>query len=242
MEWIYLSPHFDDVALSCGGLLWEQVEAGESTAVWTVCAGELPPGPLSPFARSLHERWGTKLATIEERRAEDAHSCHHLGAGARYFEIPDCIYRREANSGTYLYASEESLFGELHPSEHPLVVQLRFELAREIPAGAQVVAPSAVGGHVDHRLVRVAAERLERPLWYYADYPYIEDAGEAEWARLQENEYLDFTVSEAGLEAWVASIAAHASQISTFWSDEQAMRAAIRAYHRRLCGVRLFRG
>jgi LmbE family N-acetylglucosaminyl deacetylase len=242
VEWIYLSPHFDDVALSCGGLLWEQAQGGEAVAVWTICAGEIPPGPLSPFAQSLHERWGTELATIEQRRVEDVRSCHHIGAGARHFGFPDCIYRRDADSGVHLYASEGVLFGELHPAEDPLVVQLSNELAQEIPAGAQVIAPLTVGGHVDHRLVRAAAERLELPLWYYADYPYIEYTDEAEWARLEQREHLDFAVSEAGVEAWVASIAAHASQISTFWSDREAMRAAIKDYHQRVGGVRLFQG
>jgi LmbE family N-acetylglucosaminyl deacetylase len=241
MEWIYLSPHFDDVALSCGGLLWEQAQAGDTAAVWTVCAAEVPPGSLSPFAQSLHERWGTELATIVQRRAEDVRSIHLLGAGARYFGFPDCIYRRDADSGVHLYASEEALFGELHPTEDSLVAQLSTELAQEIPVGAQVVAPLALGGHVDHRLVRAAAEKLETPLWYYADYPYIEESGEAEWVRLEEKEHLDFAVSEAGVEAWVASIAAHASQISTFWPDREAMQAAIKAYHQQVGGVRLFR-
>jgi LmbE family N-acetylglucosaminyl deacetylase len=241
MTWIYLSPHFDDVALSCGGLLWEQAQSGEAVAVWTVCGGEIPPGPLSLFAQSLHQRWGTKLATIEQRRAEDVRSCHHIGAGARHFGFPDCIYRRDPSSGNHLYASEEALFGELHPTENTLVAQLRDVLAREIPAEAQVVAPLAVGGHVDHRLVRAAAERLELRLWYYADYPYIETAGETVWDQLEEQEYYDFHISAAGLEAWVASIAAHASQVSTFWPDRKAMRAAVQAYYRRVGGVRLFR-
>lgn len=241
MAWIYLSPHFDDVALSCGGLLWEQAQGGEAVAVWTVCAGAIPPGPLSRFAQSLHERWGTELATIEQRRAEDVRSCHHIGAGARHFGFPDCIYRRDPDSGAHLYASEEALFGVPHPVEAPLVVQLGDELAQQVPAGAQVVVPLAIGGHVDHRLVRAAAERLELPVWYYADYPYIEYAGEAEWVRLEQRKHHDFAISKAGVEAWVASIAAHASQISTFWAEREAMQAAIQAYHRRVGGVRLFR-
>ena len=68
MEWIYLSPHFDDVALSCGGLLWEQAQAGEGASVWTICAGEVPAGQLSPFAQSLHERWEKGQGAAVQRR------------------------------------------------------------------------------------------------------------------------------------------------------------------------------
>ena len=242
MDWIYLSPHFDDVALSCGGLLWGQTQAGERASVWTICTGEMPAGQLSSFAQSLHERWesGQDAATL--RRVEDRRSCQLLGAKARYFDIPDCIYRRDPGSGVHLYASEEALFGELHPVEEPLVAQLSEVLAREIPEGAQVVAPLAVGGHVDHRLVQAATERLDVSVWFYADYPYIEYAGQAEWARLAQREYVDLAVSEAGLQAWMGSIAAHASQVSTFWPNQEEMRAAIGAYCGRVGGVRLFKG
>ena len=49
--WIYLSPHFDDAVLSCGWLIWQQAQAGQRVEIWTVCAGEIPPGPLTPFAQ-----------------------------------------------------------------------------------------------------------------------------------------------------------------------------------------------
>jgi len=68
VKWIYLSPHLDDAALSCGGLLWEQSQAGDEVAVWSICAGDPPPGRLSPFARSLQARWGTGSRSAAERR------------------------------------------------------------------------------------------------------------------------------------------------------------------------------
>jgi len=40
MRWIYISPHFDDAVLSCGGLIWEQTHKGITVEIWTVCAGD----------------------------------------------------------------------------------------------------------------------------------------------------------------------------------------------------------
>jgi len=241
MQWIYLSPHFDDVALSCGGLLWEQGQAGERVSVWTICAGEVPTGELSPFAKSLHERWESGHGAAALRRVEDRRSCQLLGAKGRDFDIPDCIYRRDPGSGAHLYASEAALFGELHPGEEPLVTQLGDALAGVIPAETQVVAPLAVGGHVDHRLVHEAAKNLGVTVWYYADYPYIEYAGQEEWVRLAQRDHVDLAVSNSGLQAWISSIAAHTSQVSTFWPDLEAMAVAVGAYHGRVGGVRLFK-
>ena len=70
MEWIYLSPHFDDIAYSCGGLVWEQVNSGQMVSIWTICAAYPPPGPLSSFASILHERWGTGREAITRLSAK----------------------------------------------------------------------------------------------------------------------------------------------------------------------------
>jgi LmbE family N-acetylglucosaminyl deacetylase len=238
MDWIYLSPHFDDVALSCGGPAWEQARAGQRVTVWTLCAGPQPEGPLSPFAQSLHARWGTGRTAATQRQAEDIASCQQLRAGWLHFDVPDCIYRRGPD-GMFLYDSEESLSGRLHPGEAALIERLSQEMAARLPEAAQVVCPLGLGNHVDHQLTRAAAERLPRPLWYYADYPYVLQEAE----RLEQMQQAGWktqvmTVSAAGLAAWQAAVAAHASQISTFWPSLEAMQAAIEAYCQQTGGVR----
>ena len=68
MHWIYLSPHLDDAVLSCGGLIWEQVQLGERVEIWTIFAGDPPAEMLTPFAEELHTRWGCGLNAVEIRR------------------------------------------------------------------------------------------------------------------------------------------------------------------------------
>ena len=78
---VYLSPHLDDVALSCGGRIWQQAQTGDSVLVVTIFAGAPPPDvPLSPFARELHARWGYLSDADVVRREEDQASLTHLGA------------------------------------------------------------------------------------------------------------------------------------------------------------------
>jgi LmbE family N-acetylglucosaminyl deacetylase len=238
VDWIFLSPHYDDIALSCGGLVWEQGQAGHRTSIWTICAGAPQFASTTPFASSLHARWGVADA-VERRRAEDIRSSQVLGAAHRHLPIPDCIYR---GSQDPLYPSEESLWGGLHPAEASLVHALYVQLARDLPARAQIVCPLGIGRHVDHQLTRAAAERLSRDLWYYPDYPYV--LAEVDFQAslgLQGWSAVRFPVSLAGLDAWTESVAAHASQISSFWKDLDQMRAAIRSYWLAQEGVRLWR-
>lgn len=240
MNWIYLSPHLDDVALSCGGLVWEQVQAGDRVSIWTICAGNPPPGTLSPFAESIHLRWQTGAQAATLRRAEDLRSCQILGATPRHFALADCIYRRDDITGTPLYTSEEALFGEIHPGEAGLVHSLGRQMADLLNGGENLISPLAIGGHVDHRLVRAAAESLHYPLWYYADYPYVVQAESSTALPKPEMRAVTFPVSERGLAAWIEAVAAYESQISTFWPDRAGMKAAIQSYTQQLAGARLY--
>jgi LmbE family N-acetylglucosaminyl deacetylase len=264
MDWIYLSPHLDDAAFSCGGLIWEQAQAsaaaqsgvaaqasvaaragiaaGEKVAIWTICAGD-PPGRLSSLAETLHARWGIPSNSggeaIARRREEDLRACRLLGATPRHFPIPDCIYR--FREGAPLYDSEEALFGELNPAETGLVEELSVWLAQIVPPGANLVCPLTLGGHVDHRLVRRAVEKLGRDLWYYADYPYVVREG-AQLDDLTANlRSVLFQVSKEGRRAWEQAVATYASQISSFWENTAAMRDSLRAYLKEQGGVRLWR-
>jgi hypothetical protein len=95
---------------------------------------------------------------------------------------------------------------------------------------------------VDHRLTRLAAEKLRRPLWYYADYPYVIRAEDPLKPFRREGWYSQvFPISEVGLVAWQEAVAAHHSQISTFWQDLDAMRQAIWAYRQSEGGIRLWK-
>jgi LmbE family N-acetylglucosaminyl deacetylase len=228
-QWIYLSPHLDDIALSCGGLAWEQARAGESVAVWTICAGDPPSSQLTPLAQELHARWEAGRAAVALRREEDTRSCEALGVKLRHFPYPDVIYRTCPESGLPVINHNEELF-TVQP-EPALLAELALLLQREIPAGSQVVCPMCVGQHVDHLLVRAAAERTGMPLLYYADYPYVLASPEMlailegrEWKRQAA------PISEPGLLAWQAAITAHHSQISTFWKDDREMALALRNY------------
>ncbi len=244
MHWIYLSPHFDDAVYSCGGLIWEQAAQGHSVEIWTVCAGPPPAGALSAFAAEHHARWETGAEAVAQRRLEDQRACKRVGAKFRRLAVPDCIYRRVGedylsrptkqaapDSGDFLYTSQAELFGPIHPLEAGLVKRLSQKLRRSIPAEAQVVCPLAIGGHVDHRLTRAAAEAARQALLYYLDFPYVfREPGEIE--RLQQDGWRSkrYPISRAGFEAWCAGIAAHQSQISTFWLDLTAVRKELNEY------------
>ncbi len=239
MRWIYLSPHFDDVALSCGGLLWEQTRSGIAVEIWTVCAGDPPPGPLSDYAQKMHTDWQTGSAeeTVAFRRIEDQNAARRIGAAVRHLTIPDAIYRRSL-TGALFYTEDIAVMP--NPREAHLAEEVARQISEHLTQYDTLVCPLAVGGHVDHRITRAAAELLNRPLWYYADIPYLLKYPDELAPMIVDMTSKTFFVSSKGLNAWQNSIAAHASQISSLFDDAQDMRQRIKEYEQANSGLPLW--
>lgn len=106
---------------------------------------------------------------------------------------------------------------------------------------ARLWIPLGIGDHVDHHLCRRAAERLAADpslglaLRYYEDYPYAGDAaararalaappGSRPWRPAP------VAIDHSDLAAKLDAVACFTSQISSFWADEAAMRAAVTAF------------
>lgn len=229
---IYLSPHLDDAVLSCAGRMHRQARAGGRVAVVTVFAGSPDPSTsLSPYARELHARWGQPIDAVEQRRKEDREALALLGVDAVQWSYKDCIYRRTPE-GDYAYASEEALWGRLHPAETGLIRELKDRVA-DLPLALDGVlyVPLAVGHHVDHRIVRRAVEEGWWDLVYYEDYPYAEDVESLEATEVEGIWRAELVpLSDKDLEAKIEAIARYRSQVSSFWADRSEMEASVRAF------------
>jgi LmbE family N-acetylglucosaminyl deacetylase len=241
VKWIYLSPHLDDVVLSCGGIIWEQRQVGQDVEIWTLCAGDPPRGKLSTYAVQLHARWGLLTDPTAARREEDKQACQILGVKCRHFDLPDIIYRRTF-SGDYEVHSDDDLFRPLTPYDENLVPLLAGQLGMELPSNARLVSPMGVGGHSDHRLARAIAEKLPLELWYYPEFPYTVRHPEAiDRLLMPAWQLVVYEISTKGLADWQNSIAAYRSQISSFWQSESDMRVSLEAYWYANGGKKLWR-
>jgi len=234
---IYLSAHLDDAVLSCGGLIARQAAGGESVLVATICAGDPGPEPLTEFAQMLHTVWGSRPSPVGDRRSEDRVACGRLDASVLHLEFPDAIYRRSP-AGAALYASEEALLGPIASEEAGLIQKVAERLESACRPDARIYSPLAIGGHVDHRLTRSAAERMGRPLCYYRDFPFASQAGmvPSEFPPPSGRETV-LPLSAEEIQAWASAVAEYQSQISTFWPDIYALYQEIRTFHDLASGV-----
>lgn len=239
---VFLSPHYDDAVFSCGGLIWELSQQGADVEIMTICAAEPQEGELSPFAQELHRRWGLSMREgVQVRQREDIQAAAILGVKRREFPLQDCIYRRTMK-GEFLYQSEAALFGELHPAESGLIPELSRQLSAAMPRAARLISPLGVGNHVDHQLTRRIAEACGIELWYYAEIPYI--FRQPRWREKYLSSFcpaIQIAISDAGMQAWVKAAEAYASQLSTFWTNEDELRQALEGWARTSNGGILWR-
>ena len=242
---IYLSPHLDDAALSCGGQIFQQTAAGQHVLIVTVMAGSADPAHQSAYIDMLHTRWELVEDAAAERRAEDIAACAILGADYLHLAVPDCIYRFHPVTGTPLYLSDADIFGDVHPAEAHLLEDLVTRL-RSLPRHDQIYAPLTVGHHVDHLLVRAAAEQAGRAgLLYYEDYPYAQKPGLLKQVfaeRIRSSWQAEvLPIGDAGLRAKYDAIWAFRSQLSTFFGDRADLEQQVGEYTRQTGGERLWR-
>jgi LmbE family N-acetylglucosaminyl deacetylase len=246
-EAIYLSPHFDDAALSCGGQIYDLTRTGKRVLIVTVMAGD-PTGsasqqPASGYVQSLHDRWQLQEDAVRTRKAEDVAACQVLGADWQHWEFPDCIYRLEAGTNRPFYTSDPEIFGEIDPAESSLVIEIAEKIS-QLPACNQIYVPLTLGHHVDHQLTRLAAEHcFPTTLHYYEDYPYARQIAAVEFLAQSADDWHPILVqlSEAAIAARIKAIGRFASQVSTFFQDEADLDRQVRAYINSVGGERLWK-
>jgi len=163
---------------------------------------------------------------VAARREGDLVAAAIVEAEITHFGLPDCIYRRSAD-GEPLYP--DKVFLPFHPFDQVLAADIAAALATELAPQDILVTPLAIGDHVDHRLVRLAAERLECPLRYYADIPYLFRHPETLLPATLGMESDLYPVSEAGLRAWITVSAAYLTQMVMVFEKDTNMRTSLRA-------------
>lgn len=237
-EAIYLSPHLDDAALSCGGQIFARTAVGQSVLVVTVMAGDAPPGLSSPIIDELHGRWQVPNEVVAVRREEDRAACRVLGADWLHWPALDCVYRMDPETGEPLYPTWEAVIGGVHPVDAVLVAEVA-GLLEELPGYGRLLTPMGIGNHADHLVVRQAAQQAGgEKLAFYEDYPYAA----AQSLAGNDNEWRLRVVplTPAALQARFEAIAAYKSQLSTFFQDRADLEQQVEDFVKRAGGERIW--
>ena len=207
---IYLSPHYDDAVLSCGGLIRRQA-SDSSVKVMTVFG-----------------------APRNDRTVEDAAALRFLRVAQGIGYRREALYRPGFDPTTVLgnTLDQEGL-------EHCLGLpdQLEFESL----LGHTIYCPLAIGGHIDHILVRRRAALLSLDVRYWEDLPYGFDRPVDPWVRGLTSELIPISPDSQDFDVWMGACDLYSSQITPMFGDAQTMRDQYRNYLTTTGGIRIWR-
>jgi LmbE family N-acetylglucosaminyl deacetylase len=220
-----LSPHLDDAAFSCGGTLALLARAGWEVVVCTAFTRSVDDPTGFALACQLDKGLPAETDYMALRRAEDAMACAALGARPLWLDFAEAPHRG--------YADARALFAAPHEADATAAPLSRALADLLDPAPDLLLAPQAVGGHVDHVLLHRALRPVlppDLPVLWWTDFPYA--------ARAHSHPALPFAADMAALPeravegdaaARLAACAAYATQLGFQFGGPEGLARALQA-------------
>ncbi len=231
---LFLSPHLDDVAFSCGGTLLRLTDDPRwRVAVCTIFTASVPDPQGFALRCQTDKGIPAEVDYMALRRAED----EAYTASAEVHDTRHWDYREAPHRG---YESPAELFAGVRDEDavwQPLSDDLT-KLDDEIRPDL-VFAPQGLGNHADHlQTIRatLAVWPIERVVWY-RDTPYAirEPAARPTGSlRLEEDLFPCWVpLPSAVLDRKIVGCSLYASQIGFQFGGAVALREKLTAFHER---------
>ena len=220
---LFLSPHLDDAAFSCGGLLAQVGDAGWRTVLATAFTATVLPATGFALACQTDKGLGPEVDYMALRRAEDRAAADILGVSdLRWLGLPEAPHRG--------YNTASALFGAISDDDdvwRPLAEHVS-ALADELRPDL-VLAPQGLGNHVDHRqMIRSVLNVAPQHLAFYRDTPYaIRNSDAVPHVGRPDLRECVLGITD-GLERRIAASCSYASQIGFQFGGAAPLAAALR--------------
>lgn len=226
---IVLSPHLDDAALSCGALMLHAVGRTSVTVVTFFTEADREPHTFS--ARRYLQQVAVRDAgaLYQQRREEDRAALEPVGITCVHVGLAEALFRHRPGRIRSLAGRVLPEFDHIYPIYRTHITSGRVAAAdagtlqyvsevirqRAGSGPSMVLAPLGVGKHVDHILVRSAAEHSGTRVLYYSDFPYnYRQAAQDDF--VQRNHLTEITWSRL-IEAKVKMVRAYHTQVGALF-------------------------
>ncbi|MDD7937983.1 PIG-L family deacetylase [Actinomycetospora lutea] len=209
-----VSPHLDDAVFSAGGTLARLAAAGHDVLVLTVFTGSVTAPTGFALACQTDKGLGPDVDYMALRRDEDAAALARLGVRGEHLGLLEAPHRG--------YDSPAALFAGRR-ADDDVAGAVAEVVAPWLDGADLVLAPQAVGDHVDHQVVTAVVAGLADPgrTAWWRDTPYALRHPDAAGAPGLTG--TDIAIDVAGaLEAKGAAARAYATQVGfQFGGPEQ---------------------
>ena len=226
---LFLSPHLDDVAFSCGGTFARLAAEGWRAVLCTIFTKSVINPTGFALACQLDKGLPNGVDYMKLRRAEDFRAAEILGAATiLHLDFAEAPHRG--------YESAPKLFaGVIADDEIWRAIAEKFSSLNELFQPEIIFAPQGLGNHVDHlQTIRAALDVFppEKTFWY-RDTPYAIRQPDAVQSDLLAAEMTEtFGDVEAYLEQKIRACAAYETQINFQFGGAESLKIRLREFHR----------
>ncbi len=213
-----ISPHLDDAVFSAGGTLSQYAREGWDVVVTTCFTGNVAQPQGFALKCQLDKDIPANIDYMALRRVEDSEACSILGATAIHLPLLEAPHRGY-NDAAALFGSQlphDTVATALYPELVDLVEHLRPDI---------VLAPAAVGNHVDHWVVRdtlaiiIAARVLDiATVKLWTDWPYANRTAVQSLTLLETR-----PITTIDLDAKISASSAYTTQLKFQFGSQKEM-------------------
>lgn len=226
---LFLSPHLDDVAFSCGGTLIRLAQHGWHTILATIFTASVPHPKGFALACQTDKGIPPWVDYMELRREEDRSFAQLTGIGELlWLDLPEAPHRG--------YRTSRELFSFVRDDEsvHERVMALVNDLMESRQPDV-VFMPQGLGNHVDHVQLLRAADRIpelfhSQPIYWYQDTPYAirnPNRGVAVPFPVHDHHSINITTE---LDRKLDAVACYRTQLGFQFGGEVSMREELARY------------
>lgn len=230
MRYLIISPHLDDAVLSCGEFMKKVIMNHHCLTIVTVFTGSPDPELLSSPAKEFHQMCGLGVDAVAVRKREDERAMCLFRTDFFHLGFLEALYRMD-NSGGWIYPSLDALYQQGLEKESDTIIALKGKLELFIGQADRVFVPFGLGNHIDHRIVRRAAEELMgqkagNKLFLYEDIPYVCKDFDKDWIYDLANGYraVLYEINEEEWRVKMQAVNCYESQLYMLWDTPEQMR------------------
>lgn len=178
---LFISPHFDDAALSCATLLEQLSGKTDITIVNVFTKAHAKPYTLSAKVSLQQSKVDDALSLYKKREEEDKRVLSTFQLKITNLGLEDALFRRKKQTNflgkilpelDHVYPTYRWHIIKHIVSTDYAFEELKKKLAPYKNKKIMIFAPYGLGDHADHRIVRKVCEELFDTIILYSDFPY----------------------------------------------------------------------
>lgn len=182
----FISPHLDDAILSCGQLISHLCKLSKITiiTVFTNIHFDKPTLSARQFIKQCGYDSPKKLQN--DRTYEDKKTLSSIGCQIIHLGYNDALWRKKPTSKlldaigrvipevlhiypTYRWHLRK---GKISDYDQSLINDLSNQLKVIIPNNSLIFCPIAIGNHIDHKITKIACQKMFNQIIFWTDFPY----------------------------------------------------------------------